>query len=38
MDFDSSKHKAIESEDGSFTAYSTEFEEHYHSTKDGALH
>jgi len=38
MDFDSPKHKAIESEDGSFTAYSTEFEEHYHSTKDGALH
>jgi tRNA U34 5-methylaminomethyl-2-thiouridine-forming methyltransferase MnmC len=38
MDFDSQKHKAIKSEDGSFTAYSTEFEEHYHSTKDGALH
>ncbi len=38
MGFDSSKHQAIESEDGSFTAYSTEFEEHYHSTKDGALH
>jgi len=38
MGFDSSKHKAIESEDGSFTAYSEEFGEHYHSTKDGALH
>ena len=38
MGFDSSKHKAIQSEDGSFTAYSTQFEEHYHSTKDGALH
>jgi tRNA U34 5-methylaminomethyl-2-thiouridine-forming methyltransferase MnmC len=38
MAFDSSKHKAIQSKDGSFTAYSTEFEEHYHSTKDGALH
>lgn len=37
-DFDSVKHQAIQSEDGSFTAYSTEFEEHYHSTKDGALH
>ncbi len=35
--FDSLKHKAVQSEDGSFTAYSTEFEEHYHSTKDGAL-
>ncbi len=38
MAFDSAKHKAIESEDGSFTAYSVEFDEHYHSTKDGALH
>ena len=38
MAFDSSKHKATQSDDGSFTAYSTEFEEHYHSTKDGALH
>jgi len=26
------------SEDGSFTAYSKEYEEHYHSTKDGALY
>jgi len=38
MAFDSSKHQATQSDDGSFTAYSTEFEEHYHSTKDGALH
>ncbi len=38
MAFDSFKHKAVESEDGSYTAYSVEFEEHYHSTKDGALH
>ena len=38
MAFNSSKHQAIESKDGSFTAYSTQFEEHYHSTKDGALH
>lgn len=38
MAFDSLKHKAIQSEDGSYTAYSTEFEEHYHSTKDGAMH
>ena len=38
MAFDSLKHKAVESEDGSFTAYSVAFDEHYHSTKDGALH
>ena len=38
MPFDSTKHQATQSDDGSFTAYSTEFEEHYHSTKDGALH
>ena len=29
--------KWVESEDGSFTAYSSEYDEHYHSTKDGAL-
>lgn len=29
--------KWIESEDGSFTAFSTQYGEHYHSTKDGAL-
>lgn len=27
----------VKSEDGSFTAYSSEYDEHYHSTKDGAL-
>lgn len=27
----------VESEDGSFTAFSTQYGEHYHSTKDGAL-
>lgn len=27
----------VQSEDGSFTAYSAEYDEHYHSTKDGAL-
>jgi tRNA U34 5-methylaminomethyl-2-thiouridine-forming methyltransferase MnmC len=26
------------SKDGSYTAYSKEYDEHYHSTKDGALH
>ena len=29
--------QAIQSEDGSYTAYSALFKEHYHSTKDGAL-
>lgn len=28
----------VQSDDGSFTAYSSEFQEHYHSTRDGALH
>lgn len=27
----------VQSEDGSYTAYSHEYDEHYHSTKDGAL-
>lgn len=27
----------VKSEDGSYTAYSAEYDEHYHSTKDGAL-
>ena len=27
----------IQSDDGSYTAYSPEYNEHYHSTKDGAL-
>ena len=30
-------HSAVLSEDGSFTAFSKEYNEHYHSTKDGAL-
>ena len=38
MPFDSNKHTMVQSEDGSFTAYSSEFNEHYHSTRDGALH
>ncbi|MFA6192236.1 MAG: MnmC family methyltransferase [Sulfurimonas sp.] len=36
--FDDALHTMTLSEDGSFTAYSKEYEEHYHSTKDGALH
>ncbi len=28
---------SVKSEDGSFTAYSSEYGEHYHSTRDGAL-
>jgi len=35
--FDDQLHKMKISEDGSYTAYSTEYDEHYHSTKDGAL-
>ena len=35
--FNTTKHRAVESEDGSYTAYSKEYDEHYHSTKDGAL-
>ena len=27
----------VKSEDGSYTAFSSEYNEHYHSTKDGAL-
>ncbi|WP_428737362.1 tRNA (5-methylaminomethyl-2-thiouridine)(34)-methyltransferase MnmD [Sulfurimonas sp.] len=37
MKFDGLNHKQVLSEDGSFTAYSKEYDEHYHSTKDGAL-
>ena len=36
--FDNDLHTQTLSEDGSYTAYSKEYEEHYHSTKDGALH
>jgi len=35
--FDDKFHTQTLSEDGSYTAYSKEYEEHYHSTKDGAL-
>jgi tRNA U34 5-methylaminomethyl-2-thiouridine-forming methyltransferase MnmC len=35
--FDDLNHKQVLSEDGSFTAYSKEYGEHYHSTRDGAL-
>ena len=37
MKFDDNLHSMILSEDGSYTAYSKEYDEHYHSTKDGAL-
>ena len=35
--FNDELHTMTISEDGSFTAYSKEYDEHYHSTKDGAL-
>jgi len=35
--FNDENHKMVLSEDGSFTAYSKEYDEHYHSTKDGAF-
>jgi tRNA U34 5-methylaminomethyl-2-thiouridine-forming methyltransferase MnmC len=35
--FDDQSHTMVASDDGSFTAYSSEYEEHYHSTSDGAL-
>lgn len=35
--FDDELHNMVLSEDGSYTAYSKEYNEHYHSTKDGAL-
>ena len=38
MGFDDNSHMMVESKDGSFTAYSKEYDEHYHSTNDGALH
>ena len=37
VSFDNSLHVEVLSEDGSYTAYSKEYNEHYHSTKDGAL-
>jgi len=36
--FNNELHTMTLSEDGSYTAYSKEYKEHYHSTKDGALH
>jgi tRNA U34 5-methylaminomethyl-2-thiouridine-forming methyltransferase MnmC len=36
--FNDATHLMVQSEDGSYTAYSNEFKEHYHSTRDGALH
>ncbi len=36
--FDNEFHIMTLSEDGSYTAYSKEYDEYYHSTKDGALH
>jgi len=36
--FNDALHEMTLSEDGSYTAYSKEYDEHYHSTKDGALH
>lgn len=35
--FDNEFHTMTLSEDGSYTAYSKEYDEHYHSTKDGAM-
>jgi tRNA U34 5-methylaminomethyl-2-thiouridine-forming methyltransferase MnmC len=35
--FDDDTHTIVKSDDGSYTAYSKEYDEHYHSTKDGAL-
>ena len=35
--FDDELHTLTLSQDGSYTAYSKEYDEHYHSTKDGAL-
>ncbi len=35
--FNDELHEIVLSEDGSYTAYSKEYNEHYHSTKDGAL-
>lgn len=37
MGFDDALHQSVESADGSCTAYSAEYGEHYHSTREGAL-
>jgi len=36
--FNDTMHEMTLSDDGSYTAYSKEYSEHYHSTKDGALY
>ncbi|MDF1874159.1 hypothetical protein JHD48_00265 [Sulfurimonas sp. SAG-AH-194-I05] len=36
--FNTPHHSLALSEDGTYTAYSKEYAQHYHSTKDGALH
>ena len=36
--FENQWHSLKLSDDGSYTAYSKEYDEHYHSTRDGALH
>lgn len=36
--FNDELHTLTLSEDGTYTAYSKEYDEHYHSTKDGAFH
>ena len=36
--FNDELHTMTLSEDGTYTAYSKEYDEHYHSTRDGALH
>jgi len=36
--FNNDLHSMVLSDDGSYTAYSKEYDEHYHSTKDGALY
>lgn len=35
--FDDAQHRAVISSDGSYTAYSQQYDEHYHSTREGAL-
>ncbi len=37
MNFNNNAHTMVMSEDGTYTAYSKEYDEHYHSTQDGAL-
>jgi len=37
VSFDNTLHVEVLSQDGTYTAYSKEYDEHYHSTRDGAL-